>query len=71
MYEVDFGRVQSILEEARCAGIDLDLMDYILALSYEERIERHESARELVLALRAAGVAYYEARDAAQRWPRS
>ena len=42
------------LEEARRAGIDLDLLDSNLALSYEQRVLRHESALELVLALREA-----------------
>lgn len=46
------------LEEARRAGIDLDLLDSNLALSYEERVLRHESARELMLALKEAGAAY-------------
>jgi|UniRef100_UPI00404A2B90 hypothetical protein len=46
------------LEEARCAGIDLDLLDSNLALSYEQRVLRHESARELMLALKEAGAAY-------------
>ena len=47
-----------ILEEARRAGIDIALVESNLALSYEERVLRHESALELVLALRAAGAAY-------------
>lgn len=46
------------LEEARRAGIDLDLLDSNLALTYEERVLRHESALELMLALREAGTAY-------------
>ena len=46
------------LEDARRAGIDLDLLDSNLALTYEERALRHESALELVLELREAGVAY-------------
>ena len=46
------------LEEARRAGIDLDLLDSNLALTYEQRALRHESARELVLALREAGATY-------------
>jgi hypothetical protein len=47
-----------VLEEARCAGIDLDLLDSNLALSYEERVLRHASALELVWTLREAGAAY-------------
>ena len=46
------------LEEARRAGIDLDLLDSNLALTHEQRVLRHESALELVLALREAGAAY-------------
>jgi hypothetical protein len=46
------------LEEARRAGIDLDLLDSKLALTYEQRVLRHESALELVLALREAGANY-------------
>lgn len=45
------------LEEARRAGIDLSLLDSNLALSYEQRVLRHESALELMLALRGAGAA--------------
>jgi hypothetical protein len=50
-------RIQA-LEEARRAGIDLDLVDLHLALSYEERVKRHESALQLVWALREAGASY-------------
>ncbi len=46
------------LEDARRAGIDLDLLDSNLALTYEQRVLRHESALELVWALREAGAAY-------------
>jgi len=46
------------LEDARRAGIDLNLLDLNLALTYEERVLRHESALELVLALRKAGAAH-------------
>ena len=46
------------IEEARRAGIDLDLLDSNLALSPEERVLRHESALELVRALREAGAAF-------------
>jgi hypothetical protein len=46
------------LEEARRAGIDLDLLESNLALSYEERVLRHESAQELMWALKEAGAAY-------------
>jgi len=46
------------LEEARRAGIDLDLLDSNLALTPEERALRHESALELALALKEAGAAH-------------
>lgn len=46
------------LEEAQRAGIDLDLLDSNLALTHEERVLRHESALELVWALREAGATY-------------
>jgi hypothetical protein len=46
------------LEEARRAGLDLDLLDSNLALTPEVRALRHESALELVLALREAGATY-------------
>ena len=46
------------LEEARRAGIDLDLLDSNLALTHEQRVLRHEPALELVLALREAGAGY-------------
>ncbi len=43
------------IEEARRAGLDLDLLESNLALAPEERVLRHESALELVLALKEAG----------------
>lgn len=46
------------IEEARRAGLDLDLLDSNLALTPEERALRHESALELVLALKEAGTVY-------------
>jgi len=46
------------IEEARRAGFDLDLLDSNLALSPEQRALRHESALELVLALREAGAVH-------------
>lgn len=53
------------LEEARKAGIDLDLLDTKLALTYEQRVLRHESALELVLALKEAGATYEKSASAA------
>ena len=52
------------LEEARRAGIDLDLLDSNLALSYEERVLRHESALELVWMLQEARTAYEKSQSA-------
>ena len=46
------------IEDARRAGIDLDLLDSNLALTYEQRVLQHESALELALALRKAGSDY-------------
>jgi len=39
--------------------IDLDLMDYLLTLTPEQRLERHDAALELVRALRKAGTEHY------------
>jgi hypothetical protein len=44
-----------IFEEARSAGIDLDLLDTNLALSVKERWQQHDAALELALKLEAAG----------------
>ena len=46
------------IEEARRAGFDLDLLDSNLALTPEQRALRHDSALELVLALREAGATH-------------
>jgi hypothetical protein len=48
------------IEEARRAGLDLDLLDSNLALTPEERALRHESALELMLALKEAGSVHEE-----------
>ncbi len=42
------------IEEARRAGFDLDLLDSNLALSPEERMQRHDSALQLVQMLKRA-----------------
>jgi hypothetical protein len=39
-------------------SIDSSLIDHTLSLSYEERIEAHESARQLVNDLQEAGKKY-------------
>jgi hypothetical protein len=55
------------IEEARRAGFDLDLLDSNLALTPEQRALRHDSALELVHALREAGAANAQpARSAAK-----
>jgi len=51
---------EQILEDARRAGIDLDLMDTILAQSIEERWRQHDAALTLALKLEQA----MKARDA-------
>ncbi len=43
------------LEEARRAGIDLDLLDANLALSVKQRWSQHDAALELALKLEQAG----------------
>lgn len=48
------------LKRAQDAGIDLSLIDCNLALSYEERVQRHQSALDLMLTLREAGIAHAE-----------
>ena len=48
------------LEEARRAGIDLDLLDTNLALPVKERWAQHDAAVELARKIEAAG----KARDA-------
>lgn len=44
-----------VLEEARRAGIDLDLLDTNLALSVKERWSQHDAALELAFKLKQAG----------------
>jgi hypothetical protein len=44
------------LEEARKAGIDLDLLDANLALTVEERMAQHAAALKLALELQADGL---------------
>jgi pheromone shutdown protein TraB len=43
------------LEQARQAGIDLDLLDCNLALTVEQRWKQHDAALALALKLEAAG----------------
>ena len=39
--------------------VDLDLLEFLQSLSPAERMRRHESALQLVLALRKAAIAHY------------
>jgi hypothetical protein len=39
--------------------IDVSLIEHMLSLSYEERIDAHEAARQLVNDLQQAGQDYY------------
>jgi hypothetical protein len=55
------------LETARAAGIDLELLESNLALTPEQRVERHESALELVVALRDAAATLHEKSPVADR----
>lgn len=48
--------VEEIFEEARRAGIDLDLLDTNLALPVRERWRQHDAALALILKLEAAKV---------------
>jgi hypothetical protein len=45
------------IAEAERAGIDVNLIELNLALTPEERVLRHQSALELMLAFREAGAA--------------
>ncbi|MEO5961076.1 MAG: hypothetical protein ABIR80_18365 [Opitutaceae bacterium] len=45
---------EKIFEEARAAGIDLNLIDCNLALSVEERLRQHDAALAFILKLQAA-----------------
>jgi hypothetical protein len=49
---------QQALEEAHRAGIDLSLIEYNLALSYEERVFQNESVLALIRELRKANGVY-------------
>lgn len=55
------------LAAAEKAGIDLSLLDSNLALSHEERVLRHESALELMQAMRAAGIVHEKSVPAAAK----
>lgn len=40
-------------------GIDMSQLEYLQTLTPAERLDRHEHARQLVLALRQAGTEHY------------
>lgn len=44
---------------AEALGLDMSLVESNLRLTVAERFERHEQARQAVLALRRAGIEYY------------
>jgi hypothetical protein len=46
-------------DQAMSQGIDVSLVEHLLTLSYEERLDAHESARQLVNDLMQAGRNYY------------
>ncbi|MFT3829401.1 MAG: hypothetical protein QM691_06800 [Opitutaceae bacterium] len=54
---------QHALDEARKAGIDLDLLDLNLSLSVAERWRQHDEALALVEKLEAAGVGTFRHQD--------
>ena len=47
-------RADQAIEEARCAGIDLNLLDTNLALPVRERWRQHNAALDLALKLEQA-----------------
>ncbi len=49
----------STLAESSIDDIDLDLLEYLQSLTPQERIQRHDGALELVLALRKAAIQHY------------
>ena len=48
----------AVLEEAREAGIDLDLIDTNLALRVEDRWQQHDGALRFILKLQEAKAAH-------------
>ena len=46
-------------------NIDFTVIEFNLSLSFEERIENHEAARNLMLDLRDAGKRFYETQSEA------
>ena len=50
---------EQIESEGTDPQIDISLVEHCLSLSYEERLEAHEAARQLVKDLQKAGQDYY------------
>lgn len=59
MIEMTYPYSWFVPTEQELAEVDVEQLQDLLALSMEERLRRHEGARQLVLQLRAAGVKHY------------
>jgi len=61
-----------MIEEPK-PSIDTSLMEHMLSLSHEERIEAHEAARQLVNDLHQAGREYYarQSKNSSSKTPKS
>jgi hypothetical protein len=46
-------------DQTSSGHIDVSLVEHLLTLSFEERLDAHENARELVNDLMQAGQSYY------------
>ncbi len=57
--ETGSAEARSAWQAAIDFGIDVGQIEFLLTLTPEERLVRHEQARELVRALREAGRQYY------------
>jgi hypothetical protein len=62
--------VDQALAEAALAGIDLPLLERNLALTPDERLQQHESARALCHLLKEAGVNHARTQRIAPAAPR-
>ena len=47
------------VHDAAAFGIDMCQLEYLLTLTPEERLRRHDAALEFVIAARKAGIRYY------------
>jgi hypothetical protein len=52
---VENDEAEKIIAEAVRAGIDLEMLDYNLSLSVEERVRQHDAALALVVEFKQAG----------------